>query len=53
MYSLLGIAVHFTAGNDSESAALTHLSRMNAELWAVKAGCVGYEIGGAQCHRTP
>eukprot|EP00854_Cymbomonas_tetramitiformis_P002318 gene2318-3042_t len=35
-------------GNDSESAAVTHVSRMNAEVWAVKAGCVGYEIGGAQ-----
>merc|ERR1719460_2981449 len=35
-------------GNDSESASITHLSRMNAEVWAVKAGCVGYEIGGAQ-----
>lgn len=35
-------------GNDSESASFTSLSRQNAELWAEKAGCVGYEIGGAQ-----
>lgn len=35
-------------GNDSESAAVTNISRMNAELWAEKAGCVGYETGGAQ-----
>lgn len=35
-------------GNDSESAAITSLSRRNAEVWAQKAGCVGYEIGGAQ-----
>jgi KipI family sensor histidine kinase inhibitor len=35
-------------GNDSESASITRLSCMNTEVWAVKAGCVGYEIGGAQ-----
>jgi biotin carboxyl carrier protein len=35
-------------GNDSESASITNLSRMNAEVWGQKAGCVGYEIGGAQ-----
>ncbi|CAK0839203.1 unnamed protein product, partial [Prorocentrum cordatum] len=35
-------------GNDSESASLTSISRRNAEVWAEKAGCVGYEIGGAQ-----
>jgi len=35
-------------GNDSESAAVTAVSRLNAEIWAEKAGCVGYEIGGAQ-----
>jgi biotin carboxylase len=35
-------------GNDSESAGITSLSRRNAEMWAEKAGCVGYEIGGAQ-----
>lgn len=35
-------------GNDSESAAVTALSRRNAEVWAQKSGCVGYEIGGAQ-----
>jgi len=35
-------------GNDSESAPVTALSRRNAEVWAEKAGCVGYEIGGAQ-----
>ena len=35
-------------GNDSESAAISHLSRLNAEVWAAKAGCVGYETGGAQ-----
>jgi len=35
-------------GNDSESAAITALSRRNAEIWAEPAGCVGYEIGGAQ-----
>ncbi|CAE8627913.1 unnamed protein product [Polarella glacialis] len=35
-------------GNDSESCAVSHLSRQNAEVWAERAGCVGYEIGGAQ-----
>eukprot|EP00930_Biecheleria_cincta_P069966 TRINITY_DN57636_c0_g1_i1.p1 TRINITY_DN57636_c0_g1~~TRINITY_DN57636_c0_g1_i1.p1 ORF type:complete len:1314 (-),score=272.23 TRINITY_DN57636_c0_g1_i1:130-3711(-) len=35
-------------GNDSESAAVTNVSRTNAEVWAERAGCVGYEIGGAQ-----
>jgi hypothetical protein len=35
-------------GNDSESAAVSSISRQNAELWAEKAGCVGYETGGAQ-----
>merc|ERR1719262_605277 len=35
-------------GNDSESASVSHVSRMNAEIWAEKAGCVGYETGGAQ-----
>jgi biotin carboxyl carrier protein len=35
-------------GNDSESASVSHVSRMNAEVWAQKAGCVGYETGGAQ-----
>lgn len=35
-------------GNDSESATVTSLSRQNAEIWAEKSGCVGYEIGGAQ-----
>merc|ERR1712130_842572 len=35
-------------GNDSESASVTHVSRRNAEVWAERAGCVGYEIGGAQ-----
>mmetsp|Transcript_53138 Transcript_53138/g.124477 ORF Transcript_53138/g.124477 Transcript_53138/m.124477 type:complete len:1295 (-) Transcript_53138:103-3987(-) len=35
-------------GNDSESAALTAVSKLNAEVWGEKAGCVGYEIGGAQ-----
>jgi biotin carboxyl carrier protein len=35
-------------GNDSESASITNLSRMNAEVWGQQAGCVGYEIGGAQ-----
>jgi biotin carboxyl carrier protein len=35
-------------GNDSESACVTNISRRNAEIWALKAGCVGYEIGGAQ-----
>eukprot|EP00931_Biecheleriopsis_adriatica_P083062 TRINITY_DN5657_c0_g1_i3.p1 TRINITY_DN5657_c0_g1~~TRINITY_DN5657_c0_g1_i3.p1 ORF type:complete len:1302 (+),score=355.00 TRINITY_DN5657_c0_g1_i3:71-3976(+) len=35
-------------GNDSESAAVTNMGRMNAEVWAERAGCVGYEIGGAQ-----
>merc|ERR1711959_124595 len=35
-------------GNDSESAAITSLSRLAAEVWAQKAGCIGYEIGGAQ-----
>jgi len=35
-------------GNDSESASVTNLSRRNAETWGLQAGCVGYEIGGAQ-----
>merc|ERR1712151_1274879 len=35
-------------GNDSESCSVSALSRMNAEVWAQKAGCVGYETGGAQ-----
>ena len=35
-------------GNDSESASITRLSCMNTEMWGVKAGCVGYETGGAQ-----
>merc|ERR1719456_1675014 len=35
-------------GNDSESAAITSLSRLAAEVWAQRAGCIGYEIGGAQ-----
>merc|ERR1719183_3122016 len=35
-------------GNDSESAGIAELSRKNAEIWAVAAGCVGFEIGGAQ-----
>ena len=34
-------------GNDSESASLSSVSRVNAEVWAQKAGCVGYETGGA------
>ncbi|CAJ1431504.1 unnamed protein product [Effrenium voratum] len=35
-------------GNDSESASITNISRINAEVWAQQAGCVGYETGGAQ-----
>ena len=35
-------------GNDSESCSVSNVSRMNAEVWAEKAGCVGYETGGAQ-----
>ena len=35
-------------GNDSESASIQSWSRKNAEIFAEKAGCVGYEIGGAQ-----
>eukprot|EP00929_Paragymnodinium_shiwhaense_P068699 TRINITY_DN345_c0_g2_i1.p1 TRINITY_DN345_c0_g2~~TRINITY_DN345_c0_g2_i1.p1 ORF type:complete len:1318 (+),score=428.78 TRINITY_DN345_c0_g2_i1:451-3954(+) len=35
-------------GNDSESAGVSAISKRNAEIWAEKAGCVGYEIGGAQ-----
>eukprot|EP00457_Paulinella_chromatophora_P000524 gb/GEZN01000524.1/.p1 GENE.gb/GEZN01000524.1/~~gb/GEZN01000524.1/.p1 ORF type:complete len:1311 (-),score=232.99 gb/GEZN01000524.1/:105-4037(-) len=35
-------------GNDSESAGINDLSRRNAEVWAQRAGCVGYETGGAQ-----
>jgi biotin carboxyl carrier protein len=35
-------------GNDSESCSVSALSRVNAEVWAQKAGCVGYETGGAQ-----
>merc|ERR1719326_2099501 len=35
-------------GNDSESASITNISRKNAEIYGEKAGCVGYEIGGAQ-----
>lgn len=33
---------------DSESACLQDVSRRNAELFASQAGCVGYEVGGAQ-----
>merc|ERR1719387_136814 len=33
---------------DSESAGIQSLSRRNAEVWAQRAGCVGYEVGGAQ-----
>jgi hypothetical protein len=35
-------------GNDSESCSVSAISRVNAEIWAQKAGCVGYETGGAQ-----
>eukprot|EP00933_Yihiella_yeosuensis_P071818 TRINITY_DN80059_c0_g1_i1.p1 TRINITY_DN80059_c0_g1~~TRINITY_DN80059_c0_g1_i1.p1 ORF type:complete len:1309 (-),score=305.53 TRINITY_DN80059_c0_g1_i1:114-4040(-) len=35
-------------GNDSESASISAISRRNAEIWAEPAGCVGYEVGGAQ-----
>jgi len=35
-------------GNDSESAGICAVSRLNAEIWAERAGCVGYETGGAQ-----
>ncbi|CAD7950773.1 unnamed protein product [Amoebophrya sp. A25] len=35
-------------GNDSESACIQSLSRKNAEIFGQKAGCVGYEVGGAQ-----
>jgi len=35
-------------GNDSESATFASVGRMNAEVWAQKGGCVGYETGGAQ-----
>lgn len=35
-------------GNDSESASISALSRRNAEIWGERAGCVGYETGGAQ-----
>jgi len=35
-------------GNDSESAGVTSISRRNAEVYGIDAGCVGYEIGGAQ-----
>jgi biotin carboxyl carrier protein/biotin carboxylase len=35
-------------GNDSESCSVSSVSRMNAEVWAQQAGCVGYETGGAQ-----
>ena len=35
-------------GNDSESAALSSISRRNAEIWGQRSGCVGYETGGAQ-----
>jgi hypothetical protein len=35
-------------GNDSESACVNDISRRNAEIYGEKAGCVGYEVGGAQ-----
>lgn len=35
-------------GNDSESASIQSISRKNAEIFAERGGCVGYEIGGAQ-----
>lgn len=35
-------------GNDSESAPVSEISRRNAEIYAERAGCVAYEIGGAQ-----
>jgi hypothetical protein len=35
-------------GMDSESAGITSVSKRNAEMWAQRSGCVGYEIGGAQ-----
>jgi biotin carboxylase len=35
-------------GNDSESVGIVAMSRHNAETWAEKAGCVGYELGGSQ-----
>merc|ERR1719428_2017129 len=35
-------------GFDSESAGIQSHSRRNAEVWAQRAGCVGYETGGAQ-----
>merc|ERR1719326_2781289 len=35
-------------GFDSESAAINVTSRRNAEIWAERGGCVGYETGGAQ-----
>jgi len=35
-------------GNDSESAGVCAVSRQNAEVWGERAGCVGYETGGAQ-----
>jgi len=35
-------------GNDSESATISSISRLNAEIWGEQAGCVGYETGGAQ-----
>jgi biotin carboxylase/biotin carboxyl carrier protein len=35
-------------GNDSESAPISYVSKLNAEMWAERAGCVGYETGGAQ-----
>lgn len=35
-------------GNDSESASVSEISRRNAEVFGERAGCVGYEIGGAQ-----
>merc|ERR1719262_1379809 len=35
-------------GNDSESACINDVSRRCAEVWAQRAGCVGYETGGAQ-----
>eukprot|EP00658_Telonema_sp_P-2_P078776 TRINITY_DN7460_c0_g1_i9.p1 TRINITY_DN7460_c0_g1~~TRINITY_DN7460_c0_g1_i9.p1 ORF type:complete len:889 (-),score=213.62 TRINITY_DN7460_c0_g1_i9:172-2838(-) len=35
-------------GNDSESAGVCAISRQNAEIYGERAGCVGYETGGAQ-----
>merc|ERR1719266_821199 len=33
---------------DSESAGVCSIGRQNAEMFAQRAGCVGYETGGAQ-----